>query len=239
LFAAKDSGGQAQPITAKPAVVLHPSERHSSTSPNTMVFFGTGQYITETDVVSTATNSFYGIWDSGSAITSARDVALVEQTITANTLGGVDVRTLSNNPVDYTTDYGWFVDLPDSGERVIARPIAMGRIVLYNTVVPSQSLCSSTGGYSWIMLHSLIDGSEPDFVAFDVNGDGIFDSSDQVGGKNVSGKRSGEILWTPTVVKGDDHYIGINPGTIGPNIGNYQFYPTVGKRSSWGRYNME
>ncbi len=240
LIAAKDSGGTAQPITSKPAVVLHPTERHSSTSPNTMVFFGTGQYVTENDVVLTDTNTFYGIWDDGSAITSTRDVDLVEQTITMDTLGSYEVRIMSNNPVNYTSDRGWFVDLPDTGERVVSPPIAAGQIVLYSTIVPETSLCSTTGGYSWIMLHSLIDGSEPDFIAFDVNGDGNFDESDQVGGNNVSGKKFGELIWPLTLVKGDGHHtFTYSGGSSGAGSGNVQLTPDILRRSSWGRYNTE
>jgi type IV pilus assembly protein PilY1 len=240
LIAAKDSVGLAQPITSKPSVVLHPTERHSSTSPNTMVFFGTGQYVTENDVVLTDTNTFYGIWDDGSAITSARDVDLVEQTITLDALGAYEVRIMSNNPVNYTMHRGWFVDLPDTGERIVSPPIAAGQIVLYSTIVPETSLCSSTGGYSWIMLHSLIDGSEPDFIAFDVNGDGVFDESDQVGGNNVSGKKFGELIWPLTLVKGDGHHtFTYSGGSTGAGSGNAQLTPDMLRRSSWGRYNTD
>ncbi len=239
LFSAKDSTLVAQPITTQPSVVLHPTERHSSTSPNTMVFFGTGQYIAEADPASTANNSFYGIWDSGTAITSARDVALVEQTITQDTLGTEDIRLMSNNAVDYTTDRGWFVDLPDTGERVVARPFATGDIVVYNTIVPEENLCSSSGGYSWLMVHNLSDGSEPDFIALDVSGDGTFDSTDQKDGRNVTGKKSGNLNWQITPVDaGGGELVAVTPSADidDPHI---QRLPSKSKRSSWGRYMME
>jgi type IV pilus assembly protein PilY1 len=239
LFTAKDSLGAVQPITTQPAAVLHPVERHSSTSPNTMIFFGTGQYLAESDVVSTATQSFYSVWDSGSPISVARSSALVEQTITADTLGGIEVRLMSNNPVDYSTHFGWFVDLPDSGERVVSRPIALGSIVLFNTIVPAPSLCSSSGGYSWTMVHNLIDGSEPDFIAYDVNGDNTFDSSDQVDGKNVTGKKSDHLRWIMTMVSaGNNQYYNITP-EADKSVEKHQDEPSVGQRSSWGRYHME
>ena len=239
LFTAKDSSSTAQPITTQPVVVLHPTERHSNTSPNTMLFFGTGQFVTENDVTLTSGNTFYGIWDTGSAISSARGVALVEQTITADTLGGFDVRLMSNNPVSYSTHRGWFVDLPDTGERVISRPIALGSIVVYNTIVPSDNLCSTSGGYSWTMVHNLIDGSEPDFVAFDVTGDGDFDSSDQIDGKNVTGKKSDDFQWQIRMVgAGGNEYIGIIPEADITTEG-FQDEPSVGQRSSWGRYEMD
>lgn len=239
LFTAKDATLVAQPITSQPSVVLHPTERHSSTSPNTMVFFGTGQYIAEADPASTAKNSFYGIWDSGTPITSARDVALVEQTITQDKLGGEDIRLMSNNAVDFTTDRGWYVDLPDTGERVVARPFATGDIVVYNTIVPEENLCSSSGGYSWLMVHNLADGSEPDFIALDVSGDGTFDSTDQKDGKNVTGKKSGNLNWQITPVDaGGGELVAVTPSADidEPHI---QRLPSKSKRSSWGRYMME
>jgi len=240
LFTAKDSQNNTQPITTQPAVILHPTERHSSTAPNTMLFFGTGQYITENDPISTAENTFYGIWDSGTTITSARSTALVEQTITQTTLGTNDIRVMTNNPVDYTTHRGWFVDLPDSGERVIANPLVFGDIVVYNSIVPESNLCSSSGGYSWLMVHSLIDGSEPDFIALDVSGDGAFDSDDQKDGHNVTGKKSGSLNWQITLAKSG---AGAEVTAFVPaedlDVEKIRGGRSVGTRSSWGRYIME
>lgn len=239
LFTARDSSSTIQPITTQPVVVLHPTERHSNTSPNTMVFFGTGQYLAENDISLTSGNTFYGIWDTGSAISSARNVALIEQVISADTLSGFDVRLMTNNPVNYTTHRGWYVDLPDTGERVVSRPVALGSIVVYNTIVPSDNLCSATGGYSWTMVHNLIDGSEPDFVAFDVTGEGDFDSSDQIDGKNITGKKSDNFQWEMTMVgAGGNKYIGLIPEADITTEG-FQDEPTVGQRSSWGRFEMD
>ncbi|MGD8909683.1 MAG: PilC/PilY family type IV pilus protein, partial [Chromatiales bacterium] len=115
-----------QPITAQPIVTLHPIERHDATQPNTMVFFGTGQYMTENDPITTGTNSFYGVWDSGTALDfnrSATDPVLLEQTLTLTSSGDQQLRLLSDNPISYEAYKGWYVDLPDSGERVIVSPI--------------------------------------------------------------------------------------------------------------------
>ncbi len=239
LFTAKDVGGVPQPITTRPAVTLHPTVRHDSTSPNTMLFFGTGQYLTETDPVSTANNTFYGIWDSGSAITVARDSALVEQTITQDVLGSEDIRIMTNNPVDYTSDRGWFVDLPDEGERVIANALVFGDIVVYNTIVPESNLCSSSGGYSWLMVHSLFDGSEPDFIALDTSGDGVFDSDDQKDGKNVTGKRSGSLNWQITLSRSGAGEATAFVPAEDLDTETVRDRSPVASRSSWGRYKME
>ncbi|MCK5091143.1 MAG: hypothetical protein KAR30_01330, partial [Gammaproteobacteria bacterium] len=67
LFTAKDSGGTVQPITSEPTIVIHPTVGDSgSNAPNTLVMFGTGQYLTTTDKTSTGVQTFYGVWDEGS-----------------------------------------------------------------------------------------------------------------------------------------------------------------------------
>jgi type IV pilus assembly protein PilY1 len=240
LFTAKDSDNVAQPITTQPAVILHPTVRHDNTSPNTMLYFGTGRYLVESDPLSTAKNTFYGIWDSGSAITASRSDALVEQKITKNTLAGVEVRTMTNNPIDYTADRGWFVDLPDSGERVIANAIVFGEVVVYNTIVPEDNLCSDAGGYSWLMVHDLFDGSEPDYIALDVTGDGSFDENDQLDGTNITGKRSGTLNWQITLTRSG---AGAEATAFVPaedlDTESILGGRSVGSRSSWGRFQMD
>jgi type IV pilus assembly protein PilY1 len=196
----------AQPITAQPIVTMHPTARGDDTRPNTMVFFGTGQYVGENDPTSTGTNSFYGVYDSGASINFDRNATsplLVQQFITEAVVSGEKVRLLSSNSVDYSTDKGWYVDLPTSGERVVVSPVVYGDLVVYTTLVPPGTLCSDSQGYSWLMLHKLANGAESDYIALDVDGDGVYDSDDQTtGGGNVGGLLSDSIIWQPTLVEG-------------------------------------
>jgi len=232
---------QPQPITSQPIVTLHPTERHDATSPNTMVFFGTGQYIAENDPVTEGTNSFYGIWDGGATISfdrSSASPALVEQTITHDTSGDKEVRMLSNEPVNYDTAKGWFVDLPDKGERVIVTPIVYADLVIYTTLVPFSNLCSDSAGYSWLMVHNLADGSEPDSIVLDVSGDGNFDGADQVGDHNVAGVKSGSLNWQPILVDAG------NPTLLLPTDDELESEelaepPRKVTRSSWGIFRYE
>jgi type IV pilus assembly protein PilY1 len=236
-----------QPITAQPMVTLHPTERHDATQPNTMVFFGTGQYMAENDPVTDGTNSFYGVWDSGAALDfdrSATESVLVKQTIKLESSGDEQVRLLSDNPVNYDEDNGWYVDLPDSGERVIVNPIVFADLVIYTTIVPFSNLCSDSAGYSWLMVHNLADGSEPDVVALDISGDGNFDHEDQVDGENVAGVKSGNLYWQPTLVKSglgaigtlliptDDSDSGITDKLVQGALNKVQ-------RSSWGVFRFD
>jgi type IV pilus assembly protein PilY1 len=243
----EDGEVKGQPITAQPIVTLHPTESSYSTQPNTMVFFGTGQYITENDPTTDGTNSFYGVWDSGEAITfnrSATTPVLVEQTITEDYLDSEEVRLLSSNTVDYGDTYkGWYVDLPDSGERVIVTPIVYDSLVVYTTLVPESNLCSDSAGYSWLMVHNLADGSAPSYVALDITGDGVFDSSDQVDGAYVAGVKSSELYWQPSIVKSEVGPVATLLISTDNDEGLTQTYVQGtlidSARTSWGNYRYD
>lgn len=172
-----------QPITSKPSVARHPFKRDITTEPNLMVFFGTGQYLTTTDNSSSATQSFYGVWDSGSGNLDRTN--LQSQTLNNTTTGGISVRTVSDNYVDYSTKKGWRIDLPTSKERTVTNSTAFGSLVFFNTMIPSTSACSA-GGFGWLMAVDILNGGEPSFIPIDINNDGVFDASDQAGGSSMS-----------------------------------------------------
>jgi type IV pilus assembly protein PilY1 len=77
---------------------------------------------------------------------------LVGRTISTTTPsgGGSSYRTLQcASNCSSTTDNGWFVDLPDSGERVNIDPrLQLGTLVVASNV-PQNSECT-IGGYSYI-----------------------------------------------------------------------------------------
>jgi type IV pilus assembly protein PilY1 len=84
---------------------------------------------------------------------SATAPIMVQQTITPN--GGV--RTGSNNPVDFSVDRGWFVDFPDTGERVNIDSKLVQGALLAPTLVPSNTACSP-GGYGWLNFFDYATG---------------------------------------------------------------------------------
>ncbi len=182
-----------QPITVRPAIARHPTRQGGETSPNIMVYFGTGQYLTSDDNSTTATQSIYGVWDTGDGATTLDRGDLVAQTVTEDTLNNAgeptEVRTLSDNPIDYSgsppRQYGWYIDLPTPKERVIAAPYTLGKVVWFNTFIPEIRDCNANGG--WLMGISLLTGGEPVFPVVDVNGDGTFDARDMKDGSPVAG----------------------------------------------------
>jgi type IV pilus assembly protein PilY1 len=164
-----------QPITTKPTLAKHPTiSDDGSNAPNIMVFFGSGQYLVDSDKTSTDDNYFYGVWDKGDDNLDKDD--LVEQTYDSN----FSERVLTRNLVDYLGgDDGWFFELPDDGERSVTNPVVRGELVFFNSFVPVSDPCS-VGGFGFRFAVNIIDGGSPDEVAIDTNDDGYIDDNDKV-----------------------------------------------------------
>lgn len=203
IFKAEDAGGTPQPITTAPTVSLHPLYPAKS---GFMVYFGTGQFLGAPDVTTTSTQTFYGVWDDNwsSPVTRAD---LVQQTITTGTSttplfnGTTKVRFLSANPIDWNKDKGWYVDLPDKGERNITDSRLEEGRVIFTTYVPSAGKCSG-GGTSWLMVLDFANGGALKLPEIDLNADGKLNSADTVAGKVPAGISMGNgYASAPTLVK--------------------------------------
>ena len=153
--------GLSQPITTQPVVGI--------VSGFTVVFVGTGRYLGLSDLTNTDPQTFYAIKDPLAANTTP-SVAIysnprtyapnkfVQQVITTSTcpsgapttvcLAGQVVRTDTNKPVNWGTNSGWYIDLPDSGERSNTDPTLELGTLGFTTNVPSASSCV-VGGYSY------------------------------------------------------------------------------------------
>lgn len=127
LFTARDASNVVQPITMKPQV-----GRATATGQNNsglMVYFGTGKYFEETDnivdanndgVVDAQTQTFYGIWDIGEAVTGRSQLQVQSVTNqacldsnsvlatcpTPRTGSEVEIRVTSQNSVCYDPTNG-------------------------------------------------------------------------------------------------------------------------------------
>ncbi|MEE9355781.1 MAG: PilC/PilY family type IV pilus protein [Methylococcaceae bacterium] len=184
LFAAKDSSGNAQPITNKPNIARHPAPlAPTGNEPDVLVFFGTGKYLETIDITDTSSQSFYGVWDSGTGNLVRSDLvsqAFLSGTITDNdTNSRTDLRVITDHIIDYTTHKGWHIDLPASGERVIVNSIVRGSLIFFNTWIPSSTPCG-TGGSGYLMSVEMLNGGAPDQAAFNVTGTSGIDNTDSV-----------------------------------------------------------
>ena len=127
-----------QPITTKPEL--------SEVNGDRIVFVGTGKYLESSDLSDTSRQTLYGIKDnSTSTLANPRnDSTMVQQTLTDSG----STRTVSNNPVAITKR-GWFIDLPDTGERQNVPSQLVFGTLLVPTIVPSNTVCSP-GGFGWL-----------------------------------------------------------------------------------------
>ena len=185
-----------QPITTAPVIVRNSAQPTSiANTPNVMVIFGSGQYLTTADITSTDTQSVVAVWDSGEQNLDQND--LVQQYIFVGTTpDGFVARTITSNTVDYSTADGWFMELPETGERLVTDPVIRGDNVFFNTTTPNSSPCDS-GGSSWLMVADWLSGGAPQRVAFNVNGDGAIDGLDTVFSKAAAGIQVSGIAASP------------------------------------------
>jgi type IV pilus assembly protein PilY1 len=194
LFQARDGSTtpQPQPITVQPSVSLNPLAPMLT---GVVVFFGTGEFLSVSDLSNTQTQSIYGVFDAGTAsATPLTRSSLVQQTMTAvsalNPRTGLftSVRELSANPVSLPSKSGWFVDLNLlSGERDVTAPTIFNGTVQLVTYQPNPSPCTA-GGQSFLMVFNYATGGATTLPQFDwTGGTTISNATDLVNGNVVSG----------------------------------------------------
>ncbi|MBB6091843.1 type IV pilus assembly protein PilY1 [Povalibacter uvarum] len=185
LFRATDgtTANLAQPITAQPKVLPHPTQGGQ------LLLFGTGRYVNAADVTNDARQTFYGIWDDGTTTVPTR-ANLRAQTFDYQqslfNAAGI-IRSVTNNSVDWgpapTGQRGWYLDLldggsdPTLGERIVHAAQVVQSAVIFGSVIPTTDPCEP-GGYSFLYALSFENGGSMNQVVFDTNDDGAFDDSD-------------------------------------------------------------
>lgn len=201
IYSAKDASGNAQPIVGAPMWKPHPLG-------GIMLAFGTGRNVDVSDVTSTATQTIYGIWDTSAVLEggslkaagpvfngrtgksanpdkdgNSLDILQKQMQGAKRTEDGQDYWEVSKNPVDYGTldkpvQRGWYLDLPNAGERVIhnARPFFGSQILILSTVPRSGSIkdetescaASSEGEKTYLTIVDVFAGTPPGTDVFDV-----------------------------------------------------------------------
>lgn len=192
LFIAMDSANVRQPITVAPSVMKHYKG-------GSMVLFGTGRLIDTADPDSTATQSYYGVWDT-TAIDSYSDstqkptwASLTNQRtkLQVQTIGSVNSSgfiSMSSNTVDWSTQRGWYMDLTlpaaGGGQRVLYPSVVLGEFVMVYTVVPAKApvACETSDGTGYNFLVPGLTGGLYSKPTLDTNGDGVVDSNDAIVG---------------------------------------------------------
>lgn len=193
-----------QPITTQPIVTRNPIDDQGF-----IVIFATGSYITIPDGSSDGVQSIYGIWDRlVPGLIDKNELVRQEYTNRFSAEFG-NVRSLTNNVVDYTTDgaahLGWYNDLnapavggtagvdPPQfpGERAIRNIQLRAGIAFVNSVIPrSATSCVDIAGGFALSFCPTSGGTDCLLgEVFDLNNDLFFDDEDQVDGNTVLGLR--------------------------------------------------
>lgn len=167
----------ARPITAMPLVV-----RNQKTN-KTWVFFGTGQNLNKVDQANLDVQTWYGMMDNGSEVSSAN---LRARAIgSSGTIGARSARTLESGTeaeIISAGQLGWYIDFPANGERMITPNSLLGGALFGTTYTPDGTNICAPDGKSSLWAINPFSGARLNQGIFDVNGDGVVNDSDKVGG---------------------------------------------------------
>lgn len=177
LFEARSSTGVVQPITAAPLV-----GRNFETNER-WVFFGTGQYLNNADVSSSAVQTWYGLIDKGTAI-SGRGALKKRDIIAEGVVNQTPARAISESTVgDMAGLDGWYIDLISSengaeGERMITPNQFRAGALIGTTRIPDGSDPCNPSGRGYVMAINPFNGARLVYSFFDISRDGKFDEED-------------------------------------------------------------
>ncbi|WP_027966170.1 PilC/PilY family type IV pilus protein [Halomonas halocynthiae] len=204
-----------QPITRRVALArnIHLSSRVEN--PNINVYWGTGLLRTTDDAVNTSPQAFYSVLHTGQESDASMPAHfhsdLAERTYIAlgdGPSGGYgEARSVNHgDAVDYRgyhgmRQYGWYISLPELGERVLHRPLVVGDLIIFTSLVPTLPEPCDDAVASWVNVLSLADGLVPQRLVInnsggapvlDYNQDGVLDGEDQVADTTVLSVRIAE-----------------------------------------------
>jgi type IV pilus assembly protein PilY1 len=198
-----------------------------------VIYVGTGRYLGASDIQDAQTlvppqnqayqQTIYALKDTGTDLGDLRQpgARLVQQTMT---LIDTVSRTISNNPVDWTTMNGWFVDLNPAndspGERINIDMQLVRGVLVAAANEPNNEACS-TGGNSFIYFFDYQSGS---YVASSPGGVvGTRLSSALAAGFVIYRLANGQLKFAEINVNGTKKVGGVPPGSGG----------ALGRRVSW------
>ncbi len=216
-----DASGNFQPVTTEPELA---NVRVTGGVYKRFVYVGTGRYLGDSDIPGSAspnanasqTQTMYGLVDDLSAPGGSNPVitplraSLQQQTFSINADGS---RVASANSLNFSTQKGWYLDLPAAGEKLDTHPTLAFSALVFNTNVPSADPCLPGG----LSFNNVLDYQTGGFLPGSPDGKSSIRRSDtlasravliQVGGKIVSLTQN----WDTTIIPG----LGIIPsgGTV-------------------------
>jgi len=131
-----------------------------------MAYFGTGKYYTLADKTDLTLQTFYGVKDNAVKVGK----------------GSLADQTIASVCKDLSTGFGWYIDLVEGpGERVISSALVAGGYVFFATFQPNDDPCAA-GGIARLYVVGYENGCVPLEPVIDINGDGVVDENDKIGG---------------------------------------------------------
>ncbi|HUO79496.1 MAG TPA: PilC/PilY family type IV pilus protein [Steroidobacteraceae bacterium] len=213
-----------QPITTKVVVAASSS---TAGTPRVVVSFGTGRQFPLTNTTpssyATGTQALYGVWDwnlgAWNAMSSSQYAsltgshtfsisALQQQTVLASVPDSSGFRAVSNNGICWfggnkcatNTQFGWYLNLPASGEQVIYSPVLQVGAFIVNTTIPPNTnalSCTPANPTGWTMaINPITGGSFTKSFFGDSNGHFVNYNGQVVSGLALSGTGSVSIVTT-------------------------------------------
>jgi len=158
LLASFEANGVAQPITTRPQTVAVGNTNRP------VVVVATGRYLGTGDITNTDQQSIYAVADNltstgwGDPRSTTNAAAFVKQTLTVSGT----TATITDNKVDFTDASigGWYVDLPNSGERVFSNMALQLNTLVVSTAIPvsaNSDACTAVGS-SWLYYLDVTNG---------------------------------------------------------------------------------
>ncbi len=143
----KDSAGAAQPITTRPEL----ADVIANGINKRVVFAATGKYLEVSDLANTQRNTLYAIKDDDATDTfiNPRSGAGANEMVQLTLNNAGTTRTITGDKVNWSTQRGWYVDFPDTGERANVDPQLEYGTLLFPTTVPTNTACAPVG-YGWV-----------------------------------------------------------------------------------------
>lgn len=187
LFTATNDGGGLQPISGALTVATHPVTKKR------WIFFGTGRYLTADDVSTTGATvqSMYGLVDEGSTVARTSLTARTFE-VTSASSDGYPVRAFQASAPLPAGSKGWYVNLPESGERIIQDAQLVSSYLVTASMIPSANACNPDG-IGYVNALDAFTGTSARGSYFDLDGDGSTSDSTvgagnrPVGSVNVGG----------------------------------------------------
>ena len=154
----RNGSGGIQPVTIKPEL--------GECGTKAAIMAGTGRLLGPSDMSDASQQTVYAVKDDlgSTSIGNAHSAGagLVQQTLTQFTDNkGRIARKSSSSAVDFSSDNGWYIDLPESGERANTDFVLTFNTLTLTTNVPNSSACT-VGGDSWIMYFDACSGKAVD-----------------------------------------------------------------------------